>query len=150
MVWLDWIAQNWFDLLQSVGIAGSLLFTGFSLRIDTRVRRVQNLLTLTRQHREIWVMLYSRPELSRILEKAPDLQTHPISGDEELFVKFLIFHLSNTHRAMVAGFFIGPERLRDDIHGFFSLPIPRAVWDRIRPLQDSDFVEFVESCLKNR
>jgi len=38
------------------------------------------------------------------------------------------------------------EGLRRDIAQFLSLPIPREVWEKIKVLQNDDFVAFVESC----
>jgi hypothetical protein len=37
--------------------------------------------------------------------------------------------------------------LRRDVAQFFSLPIPRAVWEKTKVTQNDDFVAFVESCL---
>jgi len=142
---LPWLADNWFTLLQSVGIVWSLVYTGNALRSDTKARQVQNQFALTKQHREIWSMLFDRPELSRIMSPEIDLKTAPVTREEEMFVGFLVFHLSDFFRATQAGLFIGPERLKEDIRGFFSKPIPRAVWEKIAPLQDKDFVRFVES-----
>jgi len=38
---------HWLDLLNAVGVVASLLFTAFSIREETKTRRVGNLLTLT-------------------------------------------------------------------------------------------------------
>ena len=38
------------------------------------------------------------------------------------------------------------EGLRRDVAQFFSLPITREVWEKIKVLQNDDFVTFVESC----
>jgi len=38
------------------------------------------------------------------------------------------------------------EGLRRDIAQFLSLPIPRDVWNKIKNVQNDDFVAFVESC----
>jgi hypothetical protein len=35
------------------------------------------------------------------------------------------------------------------IRDFLKLPIPKIVWEKIRPFQDEDFVEFVETTLGN-
>jgi hypothetical protein len=128
-----------------VGIVGGLVYTGSALRRDAKARQVENLFALTKQHREIWSMLADRPELSRIMEVTVDLTATPVTRDEELFVTFLIFHLSNAYRAAQAGLFIGPEKLREDIRRFLPLPIPRTIWEKSIPLQDKDFVHFVES-----
>lgn len=144
---LNWVQDNWFLLLQSLGIIGGLIFTGSALQADAAARRVQNLFTLTKQHRQIWSMLYDRPQLRRVLDPAVDLDEAPVTQDEDLFVRFLIIHLSNSHLAIEAGTFSSPEGLKQDIASFFSLPIPKAVWKRAREIQDKAFVSFVEAAL---
>ena len=42
---LHWLAQNWFTLLNAIGVVGGLLFTGHSLRSETKTRRIANLLS---------------------------------------------------------------------------------------------------------
>src|SRR5258708_7781649 len=54
MGFLLWIGDNWFTLLQSVGIIGGLLLTTSALNSDARTRRVANLIEITRGHRDIW------------------------------------------------------------------------------------------------
>lgn len=145
MGFFSWIGENWFTLLETVSIVAGLFFTAFSLRIDTKVRHVGNLLTITQQHREIWSEFYKKPELARVL----DAKTNPdtaISNEEQLFLKFLILHLNSAFRAMKSGMFLSPEGLRADVREFFVLPIPKRVWEKMEPLQDRDFVTFVESC----
>ena len=142
-LWVD----NWFTLLQSAGIIGGLLFTGFSLRRESRAKQIANLITITRQHRDIWTELYRRPDLSRVLDPDVDLWKDAVTLEEELFVGLLIHHLNSVYHAMQAGMFMTPEGLRRDIQGFFSVPIPSAVWERFRRFQDKTFVRFIEECL---
>ena len=147
---LGWIAQHWLDLLQSVGIVAGLLFTAATLRTDHRSRRVANLLTVTAHHREIWTRLIDRPALARILAPDPDLEAQPITDEEELLVLLLILHLRSAYEAMTAGMFPMLEGLRQDIRVFFSLPIPRAVWESVKRYQDEAFVVFIEACTGKR
>ena len=69
-----------------------------------------------------------------------------MTAEEELFMIFVFLHLSDTYYVIKAGLFEKPAGLRKDIRRFFSLPIPRAVWERIRDLQEKPFVRFVETC----
>lgn len=142
-----WIAENWFDLLSAVGIIGSLLLTAVSLQSGTKTRRVGNLLTLTQNHREIWSELFDHRELRRVLSPDPDLSKTPMSLDERWFANLVIQHLSSAYEALKSGLAIKPEGLANDVGWFFSLPIPRAVWEGIEPLQNPDFVDFVRGCL---
>jgi hypothetical protein len=142
----SWIAGNWFNLFQTVGIVGGLLFTAYALRRDEKARKVGNMITINQEHHEIWKELYERPALSRVLDKAANVNRDPISDAEGLFVNSLILHLSTVHRAIEDGVFVPLEGLREDIREFFSLPIPQAMWKRNRKFQNRDFAEFVESC----
>lgn len=144
MAGFDWVFHNWFLFLQSVGIIGGLLFTAISLRIDAKVRRVGNLILITQQHRDMWTTLYTLPELARVMNANADLKSAPVTIEEELFISLLILHLNSAFQAMKHGMFMKPEGLRKDIQSFFSLPIPKAVWDKTRVLQDDAFVRFVE------
>ena len=99
------------------------------------------------QYSQIWHEFYERPELARILKKGVDLNKQPISNDEALFVKTLFLHLDVVRRTMKAGIFVKIQGLQKDIRDFFTLPIPKAMWEKIKPFQDRDFVAFVESCL---
>ncbi len=146
MAFFGWSEAHWFTLLQSAGIIGSLIFTAISLRIDAKVRRIGNLINLTEQHRGIWTQTYRRPELVRVLDSKVDLRSKPVTEAEELFVNLLILHLSSVFRAMQEGMFVSPEGLRLDIRRFFSRPIPRAVWEKMKSVHNRDLVRFVESC----
>lgn len=142
---IQWLEQNWFSSIQIIGILGGLLFTAVNFRTDAQARRVSNLIALTQHQREIWTHLYTRPELARVLAKTVNLKSAPVTDAEELFVNFLILHLNSAHHAMQTGLFMKPEGLQRDIQLLFSLPIPQAVWRKMKPFQNKDFARFVES-----
>ena len=141
----EWLGQNWLALIQTGALAGGLLFTGIAVLLDARARRVGNLIQLTQQHRDLWERLYMQSELARILDPAADTSKSPVTVKEETFVIFLILHLNNTYYATRAGFYQKLPGLRKDIERFFTLPIPRAVWGKVKDLQDESFVRFVET-----
>lgn len=149
MASLSWLADHWFDICQTVGITGGLIFTGIALRADTRAKRVQNLFTITQHHRDIWEQLYSRPKLARILEVAPNIASHPVTRDEEFFVRFLILHLYTVYRAIRYDLYLTPDGFAADISAFLSLPVPREIWMKLRTSQDGDFVTFVENAYRD-
>jgi hypothetical protein len=140
----EWILQNVLTLIQTVLLAAGLSFTGVAVLLDARARRVGNLIQLTQQHRDLWERLYVQPELARILDPAADPSRSPVTAEEEMFVIFLILHLSNTYYAIRAGFLRKLRGLHKDIEQFFSLPIPHTVWEKVKDLQDESFVRFVE------
>ena len=139
-----WTIENWFVLLQSVGIIGGLLFTTISLRSETSTRRVSNLLAITESHRKLWTEFCRNPKLNRVLDARAD--TGQITREEEIFVNLVIFHLNSVFYARKSGLVFKLEGLRCDIGWFFSLPTPKAVWEKTSLLQNDDFVQFVESC----
>ena len=144
---LQWIAENWIIVLNAIGVVGGLLFTGFSVRSEARTRRISNLLTITANHREIWAELYDRPRLSRVLDPSANVAKTPVRQNEEMFVIFVILHVYSVYQAMKDGLFVKLKGLSKDIGWLFSLPIPNAVWQKMKVLQNDDFVEFVENCL---
>ena len=143
-----WIAAHWFELVETVGIIGGLLFTAYTTQKDERERRIGNLIAVNEQHRQIWKEMYDRPQLSRILKKDVNLKKESITEEEELFVNMLILHLGTVYRAMKEGMFVKLEGVQKDVQEFFALPIPKAVWERAKSFQDKDFVEFIGKCFR--
>lgn len=144
MEWGRLIAEHWFEGLQSLGIVLGFFFTGTSLLVEAKARRINNLLTITDNHRALWTQLYQKPELSRVLEASVDVAVSPVTPDEELFVMLVVLHLNSAHETMRAGMFSKPEGMAQDVQEFFGLPIPKAVWLRIRHFQNASLRDFVE------
>jgi hypothetical protein len=142
----EWTLQNWFNLLSAAGIIGGLLFTAHSLRSETKTRRIANLLTITANHREIWKEFLHNPKLARVRDAGADTSKQPVTDAERVFVTFVILHMSSVFHAISDQLVVKVEGLRRDITQFLSLPIPREVWEKIKVLQNDDFVVFVESC----
>jgi hypothetical protein len=146
MGFLNWLSLNWFSFLQSAGIVGGLLFSGISFRNLCTEQCTTNFLTIKEQHDNLWTTIYQRPELARVLDPKPDLQTKPINQEEELFVMLAVAHLSASCQVLIRSMLEPSEGLRQDIRWFFALPIPKIVWDRIKERHEPAFVKFVESC----
>jgi hypothetical protein len=127
-----------------------LLLTAFTIHKDEKARRISNLIAVTEQYNRIWHKFYERPELSRVLKTDVDLKRRPVSDSEWLFVKILILHLDTVRRATKAKAFVKLDGLQNDVREFFALPIPKAVWTKIKMFQDEDFVLFVESCRQGK
>jgi len=142
----EWFSQNWFNLFSAVGIIAGLAFTAFSLRSEAKTRRVAHLLTITANHRELWKELLNNPKLARVLNASADLGKRPVTPSEEVFVNLVFLHTSSVYYAMKDELVVKLEGLRRDISQFLSLPIPKAIWDKAKMVQNDDFVAFVESC----
>lgn len=145
-----WVNAHGFDLLEAVGIIASLTFTAVGFHRDDRSRRIENLLTLTDSHRAVWKEMLHEPKLRRILDPDAKLVPEPLTHEEEIFVTLVIQHLSITFQALRSGMLVNLEGLNRDVAEFFSLPIPRVVWNKVKPLQNTAFVTYVEACRKGR
>ena len=143
---LRWIAENWFTALSAVGIVGGLFFTATSLRSETKTRRIANQLAMTANHRDVWKELFHRPELARVVDPAAEVAKQPLTPEEQAFVTMVILHLSSVYEALKDELVIKQHGLRRDVESFFALPIPKAVWEETKLLQNEDFVAFVEKC----
>ena len=144
---LHWGIEHWSELLQNISIVAGLLFTAFSLRSETKARRTDNLMTITKHHREIWSELYQRPGLARVIEPQVNLEHAPLTREERLFLRFLILHINSVHRARKYGVLPELEGFERDVGALLSLPLPKQVWEEMKSLQNESFVRFVEACL---
>jgi len=141
-----WIAENWVIVLNAIGVVGGLFFTACSLRSEAKTRRVANLLTITKNHRNMWADFYRNPGLARVLDSAADVAKNPVTREEEIFVNLVILHTNSVFYTLQDELVVKLEGLRRDVWWFFSLPIPRAVWERAKLVQNDAFVAFVEQC----
>ena len=141
-----WFVNNAVNLLSAFGIVGSLFITAMSFRSEAKTRRIANLLSITANHREVWKVFVNNKALTRVLAASADTFKQPITEAEKAFVTLVITHISSVYYAMNDQLVINLDGLRRDIVQFLSLPIPREVWEKIRVLQNDDFVTFVESC----
>jgi hypothetical protein len=146
----QWMADNWFDLISTVGIVGSLWIAIISLRSETKTRRVSNLFAITANHCEIRKEFVRYPELARVIDPRVDVIKKPVTLLEDSFVNLVILHTSSVYEALKDGLLIKQEGLRRDVRLFFSLPVPNAVWQSAKLLQNQDFAAFMDSSLKER
>jgi hypothetical protein len=105
-----------------------------------------NLLTITANHREIWKEFLSHPKLARVRDAGVNTIKQPVIDAERVFVTFVILHMSSVFHAMSDQLVVKVEGLRRDLAQFVALQIAREVWEKIKVLQNDQFVTFVESC----
>lgn len=145
---LGWFDGHWFDLLQTTSIVVGLFATVDTIRADTKERKIDNLFALTSAHRELWMKLYDKPLLARVLSDNVNMKKEPPSLEEELFVHLLILNLRASFKARLAGMEFDDDAVAADIRQFFAHPIPRATWEKSKMYQDPAFVSFVEKNLR--
>ena len=141
-----WIATNGFQALQALGIVAGLFFTGISYRQNFRVQRAQTLITITQQHRSLWIKLFDLPKLRRVLSPKP-MKGRAITFDESLFVNLLILHITSVLVAARERAIDLPAGMDADMKELFSFPIPRKVWEDSREFRDEATIRYIDSLL---
>jgi hypothetical protein len=130
--------------LSSIPVVVGLLLNYAELRQARKAEQVRNQLAVVENHRSIWILPFTHPELERVLESEANLTEKPISTRERLFVTFLLLHLKSVLVAQKSDMFIAAKHLDRDIASFFRLPIPNAVFTRAKDLQDPEVVALIE------
>ena len=147
---LGWMGAHWLDFLQAGSILTGFFTAAYTMRTNTRERKIGNLFALTSAHREIWSRLYEQNELGRLLLPSVNLRSGPVTLEEELFVHMLILHVRMAFKAREFGMQFDDDAVAADIGQMFNRPIPHAVWERSKVFQDREFVAFVDRCIEPR
>jgi hypothetical protein len=148
--WGAWLDQNWFTLVQTLGIIGSVCLTAAALRRDARARKVGDYLALAAHHRELWSEVPRNAELVRVLQPEIDLVASPLSPAETEFLNLVIVHFQSGWLLAQGGGLITLNVLANDANSFFALPLPRVVWEETRHMRDPKFVSFIEQAVKGK
>jgi hypothetical protein len=139
---------EWFELLQSVSIVFSLLAAAHTMRQEGKERRIENVLALTAAHREIWSQIVENPKLGRILDPAADVQKTPPTVQERLLVQMVVLHVRAAFKASRLRLNFNDEDVAKDLRDFFSLPVPNAVWQRVKIYQSVELQRFIDQNLR--
>lgn len=145
---MGWWRENWFSLVQSVGIVAGLCFTAWALWRDGRDRRLGHRLGLAEQHRELWAEAHRRPDLARLFHGEADLLARPVTTAESEFLEVVFHHFHLTWELSRQEGLFTESALHLDVAAFFALPVPHAVWRQTRARRDPDFVAYVDRCLR--
>lgn len=134
---LSWAGENWFSLIQTLGIVAGFAIASRSFLLDSRARRVDVYLTLTQAHRDIWENVVTNPDLASVLE----------TDSEERLVLLVLLHTASVHRASSLGVYPLWEGLKADIRDFYRLPVPSCVVHKYAPFQEPAFLLFIKNLI---
>ncbi|MGD0812491.1 MAG: DUF6082 family protein [Verrucomicrobiota bacterium] len=144
---LSWINGN-FNVIQTIGIIGSL-WTGILVsHREAKAKEADTLCTLAEQHRELWSEAIQKADLQRVLRPDADVGVKPATLAEEEFLNLVIVHWLKSWRIAKAGGIITAKELGVDAGKFFSLPLPRAIWEKTKKSRNPEFVRFVERAVE--
>jgi hypothetical protein len=140
---------NWSSVVGALGIIGGLVFTAAYFREDSKNRHISNLLAIEERYRSLWSEAQQRKDLKRIFSQEVVVTAKTITAEEDVFVRRVILHFETgwrLERIMNRGEI---ELLSQDASELFSLPLPRAVWEKTKKFRNRQFVRFVDRALKN-
>jgi hypothetical protein len=143
-----WIRENWSAVVSAAGILGSLWFTGAYFRQDSKSRNFSNLLAIDERHRALWTEARQRQDLKRVFSRDADVLSLPISFAEEEFLKSVFVHFETGWRIECLMNRGELKTLSLDVAAFFSLPLPRAIWEKTKQYRNPKFVKFVMRALE--
>lgn len=142
-----WCEGNWFNLVQTAGVVGSLLLAAAAASREAKAREIGNILTLSAHHRSLWSFVAEKPDLQRILNPNTDALIKPATVSEELALNEIFTHFLTGWRVASAGGITSLRELSADVADFFSLPLPRAIWEKTKSSRNRRFVVFVDKAL---
>jgi hypothetical protein len=145
----SWVDGNWFNVIQTVGIVGSLWLTMAAANRDAKAKEIENLLSLSEQHRELWKEIPQRIDLARIFQRDGDVLLTPPTVAETEFLNLVFVHFQTGWRVAKAGGITTLKEMQADIQDFFALPLPRAVWEKTRAARNKYFAAFVDKALQS-
>jgi len=146
--WRTWLAGNWFNFIQTLGIMGGFVVAVVTMRRETRSRQFGDYLTVIQQHRELWGEAHRRSDLSRLFHLDVDLVATPVTVAEEEYLNLVIDHFHTGWLLARSGVVLRMDVLEADARAFFRLPLPRRAWEMTRGRRNPHFVRFVEEALK--
>ena len=144
----SWFQSNWSNVIGAAGIMGSLMFASASFRADAKNRQITNLLALDERHRALWGEVKQRPELKRILSENVDLLAGPLTAEEDVSMWQIIQQFETGWRVEKIMNRGELESLARDAGEFFTLPLPRAVWEKEKQFRNQQFVRFVDRAIE--
>src|SRR3954468_16019751 len=145
MGFLHWLQENWLDLFQTAAIVSGFV----AMSRDRRKEKVQNRIYFTERHGNLSRREVYDPKLTRVSQPVIELKASPLTPFEENHVRQKFHHLAATYYATKNGVYTQPTALPEDIRSYIALPIPKAVWRKMKKFLDPDFVRFVEGYLSD-
>ena len=123
------------------------MMTAAAAHREAKAREIENILTLSDHHRNLWSEIAEKPELQRIFQTNVDVLKKPATVIEEVFLNEAAAHFLTGWRISKAGGITTLKELAIDAKWFFSLPLPRAIWEKTKKNRNRRFVTFIDKSL---
>lgn len=142
----DWLKHDWFTLVQSAGIIGTLLITLYTLRRDAWSRKITNYLSLISYHRDIWRITIEKPQLNRIKSFDQSLTERALTDEERQFLTFVFLHITCSYEMQKHHAMPSIQMLSYDIAELTRAPLVKRFWEENKRYYNDDVVQFIDSC----
>ena len=139
--------EKYFQAFQSVFIILAFLASAYAVYRQNKSTKITNLITITNNHRSIWTSIINDDDL-KAAAREKSFNPEEITDYQEMFIKFLIFHLFTMYEASKSDAIVPIEQVELDVSVFMSLPGPNHVWQKIKKYQNADFRNFIDKNLE--
>ncbi len=135
---------TFFQVAQLSLIAFGLAFTAVQLRRTARAARVANLLTLTKNHRELWTMLLSDENLRSIILSGREVESiKDLTFEEQQMINFFLLHMATAFELHRFGLITRNGASATDIAALMNLPMFSAMWEEYQQYHTKSFRRYV-------
>jgi hypothetical protein len=86
--------------------------------------------------------------LSRIFQNEVDLKAKPPTMMESVFLNEVFVHFENGWKLAQKNTVLTLETYTADVCGFFTLPLPHAVWEECKGTHNPRFVRFIDRAIE--
>lgn len=142
--------MNKIDIVQTVILSVTLSLNVIMSIVTIISLRVDNNTKINAAHRELWLQGISSNQINRLFDKNIDLEVAPLTMYETRFTTLVFLHTANTYRALKFKTANRIEGLKNDVLYFMSFPIPKMVWEQIKPMQNKKFISFIEDTINSK
>jgi len=127
----SFLRENWLE----VGTTAFSLIAGISTYFSRKKNEAEEekrtkaefQLSIDKSHKGIWNTFHENADLQRVMADTANLESNPVTASEESFILLLLGHITSTVKAIDLGQYDEPQGMTEDIHNFFSKPVPNAI-----------------------
>lgn len=147
--WIELKPISSFQAAQLLLIAGGLGFTAIQVRRTARSVRVTNLLSLTRNHRELWGTILEAPQLRAVLHSTRAVTSSAdLSLEERLLVNFFLLHMASAYELQRHRMITRNRAFGRDMAGLVCLPAFEVLWRENAHFHPPRFRRFLNRAIR--
>ena len=147
---ISWFQANWATFFGTIGAIIGACFTVAAFRQTAEKADRDEYSTLVEQHHALWAEARERGDLNRILLEDIDLQQVPPTPVEQMFLNDVFVHFESGWKLALKNTVLTMNTFTADVRRFFTLPLPRAVWEQTKAARNPQFVSFIAKTIDEK